>query len=498
MRRFLPAARMSLGALGCTVGSYLLVRHGEVDGHELTWTGGWLLACLTFVCCAALAMLGAAPRPRTTAALLMLGTIGCQVAGFIVPPPTSTDAYHYVWDGRVTASGVSPYRYVPGDDALAGLRDPILFPDLGPADRSGITTQWPLPSNPEQIRTMTGNDPRTVLNRPAVPTVYPPVAQVWFLGIAVVTPWRFGTTGVQLAASAVAVAVGWWLIVLLRRLGADQRWALLWGWSPTVCLEATANGHVDVLAALFVVAACSVALTESRRGRAWAGALIGLATAVKIFPVVLLATMVDVGAALSRRAGRGGRLRREAWPPAVALLTLLVVYAPFAATAGDRVFGFLSAYFVEEGYVGRGDDDPSYRFAVLAVAGVPAQHRLWVALVLSIGVLAWVLTQADVHRPWLAGCDLLGWALLIGTPSYPWYALVFIPLMVLARRPEWVVVLIVSGTAYLVYPYREVGQLAWACGGVVVAGAVIGRAVQARLTTGGEPPVASLDRAEVQ
>jgi hypothetical protein len=489
---------MALATVGCIVASYLLVRVAGDDNPEFAWTGRWLLTCLVFSGCAAVALLGSAPRSRTTAALVMLGTIGCQLAGFIVPPPTSTDAYHYVWDGRVSASGVSPYRYVPGDDALAGLRDPILFPDLGPTERSGITTRWPLPSDPTQIRQMTRNDPRTVLNRPAVPTVYPPVAQVWFLGVAVITPWQLGTTGVQLAAAVLAVGIGWWLIVLLRRLGADQRWALLWGWSPTVCLEATANGHVDVLAALFVVAACSVAMTGSTRSRAWAGALIGLAAAVKIFPVMLLATVVDVRARRCRDTGHLGCLRSELVPLAAAAGTLAVVYAPFAATAGARVFGFLSAYFVEEGYVGRNAEDPSYRFAVLAVAGVPPQHRLWVGLVLSAVVLLWVLSQADVQRPWVAGCQLVGWALLIGTPSYPWYALVFLPLIVLARRPEWLLVPIVSGTAYLVYPHREVGQIAWACGAVVVIGAVIGRAVQTRLADRGRPPVARLDGAQVQ
>src|SRR5512142_300190 len=38
-------------------------------------------------------------------------------------PDLSEDLYRYAWDGRVAASGVSPYAYAPDDRALAGLRN---------------------------------------------------------------------------------------------------------------------------------------------------------------------------------------------------------------------------------------------------------------------------------------------------------------------------------------------------------------------------------------
>ncbi len=56
-------------------------------------------------------------RPVITVALLALAV---QLPGVLTPPRSSTDAWRYVWDGRVTLSGTSPYRYVPLDDHLAG------------------------------------------------------------------------------------------------------------------------------------------------------------------------------------------------------------------------------------------------------------------------------------------------------------------------------------------------------------------------------------------
>ena len=66
------------------------------------------------------------------------------------PPLQSTDIYRYVWDGRVQLSGTSPYRYTPLDDRLARLRDPFLFPGLGPGDRSGYPTE-PLPTTKAEL-----------------------------------------------------------------------------------------------------------------------------------------------------------------------------------------------------------------------------------------------------------------------------------------------------------------------------------------------------------
>ena len=42
-------------------------------------------------------------------------------------PPHSTDIYRYIWDGRVQADGINPYRYVPADPALAHLRDAAIY-----------------------------------------------------------------------------------------------------------------------------------------------------------------------------------------------------------------------------------------------------------------------------------------------------------------------------------------------------------------------------------
>jgi hypothetical protein len=125
-------------------------------------------------------------------------SIAVQIPDLFLVPRTSDDAYRYVWDGRVLLAGIDPYQFVPADPALVQLRDPVLFPD--------------------------GQPP--LINRPGVPTIYPPIAQLWFAPIAFITPWAVGTLGVQIAA-AVAVVVTTWL--LARFLGDRRGWSLLYG-----------------------------------------------------------------------------------------------------------------------------------------------------------------------------------------------------------------------------------------------------------------------------
>jgi hypothetical protein len=88
-------------------------------------------------------------------------------------------------------AGVDPYRFAALDSALAGLRDPLLFPE--------------------------GEPP--LINRPGVPTIYPPIAQLWLALVAFFTPRAAGTWGLQIAAAGAVVLTTW---LLARFLGNRQ------------------------------------------------------------------------------------------------------------------------------------------------------------------------------------------------------------------------------------------------------------------------------------
>ena len=190
---------------------------------------------------------------RWAVALIIIGAIAIQVVAVSGPPQSSTDLYRYMWDGRVQAHGYDPYSYVPMAPQLAHIRDPFLFNHHALA-RFCVGAGVHEPGYPG----LTLAPGCTRINRPTVPTIYPPVAEFYFLALHYVTPVWAGSTPVQAAAGACAVLVTLLLLAGLRWLRRDLRWAALWAWCPTVALEAGNNAHVDVVAVLLTLAALLV------------------------------------------------------------------------------------------------------------------------------------------------------------------------------------------------------------------------------------------------
>ena len=371
---------------------------------------------------------------RTAVALILAGGLLLPAAAVLSPPRSSDDVYRYGWDARVQLAGIDPYRYPPAAPELAGLRDPTLWPS---------ESNWCVASA------------CTLINRPTVPTIYPPVAQGAFVAARVFGsgPYR----PYQLFGAALAMAVTVLLLYGLRRLGHDPRRAVLWAWCPTVALEAANNAHIDVLAALLTVGALLVlASSRSRPGALAGGGLLGLAVATKLTPVLVVP-------AVSRRRP-------------VAVLSALagavaVVYAPHVLAVGARVLGYVPGYLHEEGYA---DGD---RFALLtlllptALAGLVA-----VAVLAAVGLV--VLRTADPDRPWLGATVMLGASLLVAAPAYPWYALLLVALVALGGGAWWLAVAAAGYVAqygqYLGLPTASAQRVGYGLAALVVLAAVVG------------------------
>ncbi|GLZ77848.1 hypothetical protein Afil01_26550 [Actinorhabdospora filicis] len=394
--------------------------------------------------------------PRHAAVLVLAGGALIGGTGLLAAPRTSDDAYRYVWDGRVQAAGISPYDHVPADPALRGLRDESLFPSApdcaGMWDAGGFCTR---------------------INRPTVPTIYPPVAEAYFLAVHLAA----GATGLDgitaLQAAGLLAALGTALVVLRAR-GPGP--AALWAWCPAIALEAVNNAHADVLAALLTVAAFAAAARRPRAG----GALLGAGIAAKLLPAVTVPALLA-----------GARKPRAVVPPAIALAVAAATYIPYVLWSRGSVLGYLGGYVGEEGY---GDASGSDRFALLRLALPAAWERPGVLLGLTLAVLALVtaaiIARGDPARPWDGAAALVGALLLLTTPGYAWYALLLIGLAALAARPVWLVLGLAAAAAYPALPHAATIAYALAAAVLIAAGIRVrhGRAssfVRDRHTLGG-------------
>ncbi|WOX20504.1 glycosyltransferase family 87 protein [Streptomyces solicathayae] len=369
--------------------------------------------------------------------LVLAGAVAVTVVGLVAEPRTSTDSYRYAWDGRVQAAGLSPYDHVPADPALARLRDGWLFPDAaGCAQERGLA---PL-----------ADGGCTRINRPSVHTIYPPVAEGWFLLVDTVSPVGSRHKGLQTGAVVLSLAVTGLLVVVLRRRG-DPRRAALWAWCPAVPVEAVNNAHVDVLAVLFSVAALAVV---SRR-RVTGGVLLGLAIAAKLLPAVLLP------GALS--GTRRPRAVLSVVAPAMTVVGLL--YLPYVLLSDGSVLGYLGGYAREEGY---DDAGAGGRYALLRLVLPDAWATPAVLLVMTAVALA-VWWRGDPERPWRGALFTTGTAFLLLTPGYSWYALLLVALVALDGRWEWLGLALAGAVAYLAGPTVGPGAATAAYGAAAVA-----------------------------
>jgi alpha-1,2-mannosyltransferase len=380
---------------------------------------------------------------RAVVVLILAGTLAISAAAMSGPPNTSTDSARYAWDGIVQNAGLSPYRYVPTDPALADLRTDWLFP--APTDDGSC------PGKPIMTSHEPGSDVVvcTAINRGTVPTIYPPASEILFAAVRLVVGPEAEFWPLQLVGLLLGLGTTVLLLRLLRARGLDPRWAALWGWCPLVATEGVTNSHVDMVAALLVVAA--TALVAS--GRRWrGGAALGAAIGAKLIPVIAAPALLG---------------RRPLVVIAASVSVFMLLYLPYIASDGIGVLGYLPGYLSEEGY----DSGDRFILASLIAPGV-ASTVLVATLLLITAVLVW--RKTDPANPWLGQLVMIGVTLMAVSPRYPWYALLLVPMIAMTGRWEWFAVPLAL-TVRLLVPSLEIARLLLALAIVIVVAASVKR-----------------------
>jgi len=179
-------------------------------------------------------------------------------------PILEDDYYRYLWDGAVTANGINPYAYAPGQ-ILEGKEKaeevpPVLF-QL--AEDSGTVISR--------------------INHPYLRTVYPTIAQAAFAVAYWLHPWSTPAWRAVLLVFDVLTFI--LIILILRALGLPSLYAVVYWWNPLLVKETFNTLHMDVLSLPFVLGAV---LLTIRKKHFSAVVALALAMGTKLWPVVLL------------------------------------------------------------------------------------------------------------------------------------------------------------------------------------------------------------------
>ena len=424
-------------AVGMNVVLWLLLPPAILRGMApFLW--GWLVSYLPYglACWLVLATRPASGRQRWwELGIIIGGAVVLRWMLVLAPPRFSGDIFRYVWDARITLHGYSPYVHAPWDDVLKPLRDNVIFPYFA-------------------FHT--------------VPSLYPPGAQaIYLLGYWLVPDNVSILKGIFSCCDIASCIL---LVWLLWRRGMDPRRCVIYAWCPLPIIELTMVGHIDaaVIPLLLLIVSMSYSqehaavaaspgrsrvhapdLTSSpsrtnstsvpdgqpsvarenftRKRSIWLGFLLGLATLVKIYPVILLPVFWR---------------RKEYALLIVFVVTVVIGYIPYVILGQRHILGFFSTYTNEHGANGG---------VVQILLGIVGKWLHWstemaalierivdvVLLAIAGGIVFWGRQRERISRE-ASILLLIGTLFAISSHVFPWYTTVFLPWIALLSGSLWV------------------------------------------------------------
>ncbi len=407
LKRWRPGRAWLTNATLCALGAGLVaMAHqfvAEQHRYVIGFSGvsGW--SDVLFV--AAVIIVLTQPVNRATLWIVLGFAVAMRGMVLFSQPYLSTDIYRYVWDGIVQHAHISPYRYVPGDHALAVLQSkyPEIFQHINRRDYAH--------------------------------TIYPPVAQMIYWLATLFSPT---VQAMKLAMFGFECVTAGALIALLKGMGRRTTDVLLYAWCPLLVWEIGGAGHIDAAILAFVALAL---LFRYREQPVMTGLFLGLAVMTKFYPLILLPAL----------------WRRGDWKmPATLVAVCAAGYAVYASV-GKLVFGFLGRLRVRGG-IGQWDailpaglralDETAWRTCQSGRIMFSA-HAWWVG-----SRVGWRnasverLGEMRVQRPaFVRGSTMLALALmLLFSPHYSWYIAWLVPLLVVF--PNWVTLAYVCAFFY--------------------------------------------------
>ena len=373
------------------------------------------------------------PPPLKVMLLVALVTRAILIPSF---PIQESDLYRYLWDGRVVAAGMDPYRFSPEEidrfeqgGAAASADDITVLSSL-------VVLKRKTPALGEIF---------SLINNRAFPTVYPALAQALFFFHAWLVPAEWPAQAQVIAIKCFLVLLDMstmaLLMLLLRCTGKPASLALLYGWCPLVLKEIANSGHMDSLPTFFLVAAL---LAQASQRALWCGLGVGAAIASKLYAVFLFPVVLK---ALGWKRGL------MALVSCLAIVALaLLAFPEGAARRRETLVQFA---------LGWENHDALFNWTKKAWSGMAgpagnAPHLLALGTVLLAlgGVLLIRLTRRATTRPppqetCRSVFFLLAALFLLGPLGFPWYFLPCVALLPFVETRCWLLLPGLLMTYYL-------------------------------------------------
>ena len=248
------------------------------------------------------------------------------------------DVYRYLWDGKVFAHGINPFKFSPEEInqyKSLKIQDPVYFHShYGENDQSELAflndLKW---ESDIALKYMER------INHPEVPTIYPPLAQYVFRFSQQINSDSLFTLRIIFMAFDLMGMV--FIILSLRALNLNQNFSLVYFWSPLMIKETYNSTHLDIIG----ISCLCVSIYFLIRKR-MAGSIFFLALSVlgKFYSVVLLPFYLQRSWFLGQENKQRGTTTLTLH--LILFSTVIIIfYLPFI-NIGGRLFEGLKTYSV--------------------------------------------------------------------------------------------------------------------------------------------------------
>jgi len=312
----------------------------------------------------------------------------------------SDDIYRYIWDGKVAASGINPFLYLPTDPHLSHL----------------VTADLP-----------------SKVNHPELHSVYPAVAQaLFYISFKIFGESVAGLKFLLVVFDCLTIILLW---KLLRERGSSVMPLVLYAWSPLPILYFGLDGHIDALGIPFLVLSLVFFLT--RRPVRGAVAL-GVGALAKLVPLLVVPFLL--------RTEKG--IRR-----------VIILAAPFVVVAVGYLLYLEPTWGVLESLRTFGSRW-EFNGGVFSIVYFLTDSNQTAHIVSSIEIVLLIGVLTLLNRPFL---EKVFWGfagfILLAPVVHPWYLTWLAALLVIRWSTSVFVFLGLSFIANIVvYQYRAFGE----------------------------------------
>lgn len=196
--------------------------------------------------------------------IVLAGAIVFRLVLTVSVPIHENDIYRYIWDGKVSISGINPYKYPP------------TYASIKPA---ALDQQ----NDFKKLKSIRDEDPSSYrrMSYKYVPTIYPPFAQGLFAISTILA--RGSVWFMKLLFVLLDIGVVFLLYNILKLLKHNPLYVIVYAWNPLVLKEIANSGHYDSLVICCVVAAIYFILKEKYL---ISSICLGLGVLSKFFPLI--------------------------------------------------------------------------------------------------------------------------------------------------------------------------------------------------------------------